>query len=69
MEVIELPSYTHEEKFNIAKKHLLPKQLKRHGIAPKTMRVRDDAIHALIDGYTKESGVRTLERESASLCR
>ena len=69
MEVIELPSYTHEEKFNIAKKHLLPKQLKRHGIAPKTMRVRDDAIHALIDGYTKEAGVRSLEREIASLCR
>lgn len=69
MEVIELPSYTHEEKFNIAKKHLLPKQLKRHGIAPKTMRVRDDAIHALIDGYTKESGVRTLEREIAAICR
>ena len=69
MEVIELPSYTHEEKYNIAKKHLLPKQIKRHGIAPKSMRVRDDAIHALIDGYTKEAGVRTLEREIASLCR
>ena len=69
MEVIELPSYTHEEKFNIAKKHLLPKQIKRHGISPKMMRVRDDAIHALIDGYTKEAGVRTLEREIASLCR
>ena len=69
MEVIELPSYTHEEKFNIAKKHLLPKQLKRHGISSKMLRVRDDAIHALIDGYTRESGVRTLEREIASICR
>ena len=69
MEVIELPSYTHEEKFNIAKKHLLPKQIKRHGIPSKMLRVRDDALHALIEGYTKESGVRTLEREIASICR
>ena len=69
MEIIELPSYTHEEKFHIAKKHLLPRQIKRHGMNGKIMRVRDDAIHALIDGYTKESGVRTLERELAALCR
>ncbi|MBQ7541881.1 MAG: endopeptidase La [Clostridia bacterium] len=69
MEVIELPSYTHEEKFQIAKKHLIPRQLGRHGLSAKTLRVRDDAIHALIEGYTKESGVRTLEREIASLCR
>ena len=69
MEVIELPSYTHEEKFNIAKKHLLPKQLKRHGIAARALRVRDDAIHALIDSYTREAGVRTLEREIAAICR
>ncbi len=69
MEVIGLPSYTHEDKFNIAKKHLLPKQIKRHGIPSKMLRVRDDALHALIEGYTKESGVRTLEREIASICR
>ena len=69
MEVIELPSYTHEEKINIAKKHLLPRQIKRHGMTAKQLRVKDDALHALIDGYTREAGVRTLEREIASLCR
>ena len=69
MEVIELPSYTHEEKYHIAKKHLIPKQIQRHGMNTKQIRIRDDAIHALIDGYTKEAGVRTLEREIASLCR
>ena len=69
MEVIELPSYTHEEKFNIAKKHLLPRQIKRHGMTAKMLRVKDDAIHTLIEGYTREAGVRTLEREIASLCR
>lgn len=69
MEVIELSSYTHEEKFNIAKKHLIPKQIKRHGLNARTLRVRDDAIHTLIESYTKESGVRTLERELASVCR
>ena len=69
MEVIELPSYTHEEKFNIAKKHLIPKQIKRHGLSAKILRIRDEAIHALIDGYTRESGVRTLEREIAAICR
>lgn len=69
MEIIELPSYTHEEKYHIAKKHLISRQIERHGLTAKQLRIRDDAIHALIDGYTKEAGVRTLEREIASLCR
>lgn len=69
MEVIELPSYTLEEKVNIAKKHLVKKQLARHGLSGKTMRISAKALTALIDGYTREAGVRSLEREIASLCR
>jgi len=69
MELIELPSYTDEEKLQIAKQHLLPKQLKRHGLRKVQLRVDDDAIRAVIDGYTRESGVRTLERELAQVCR
>lgn len=69
MEVINLSSYTREEKFHIAKEHLLPKQMKRHGLSGKTARVSDDALYTLIDGYTKEAGVRTLERELGSVCR
>lgn len=52
MELIELTSYTHEEKFHIAKNHLIPKQAKRHGLNGRTLRIQDNAIHALIDGYT-----------------
>ncbi len=69
MEVINLSSYTREEKFHIAKDHLLPKQMKRHGLTGKTARVADDALYGLIDGYTREAGVRTLEREIGSVCR
>lgn len=69
MEVITLSSYTREEKFHIAKDHLLPKQMKRHGLTGKTARVADDALYGLIDGYTREAGVRTLEREIGSVCR
>jgi len=69
MEVIELGSYTHEEKFQIAKKHLLPKQAKRHGLSGKTFRLSDEALHSLIDGYTREAGVRALEQKIAALCR
>ena len=69
MEVIELGSYTDEEKLQIAKKHLLPKQLSKHGIAKSRVRVSDDAIREIIACYTRESGVRTLERELAALCR
>ena len=69
MELIELASYTDEEKLNIAREHLIPKQLKRHGLNRRMFRMGDDAIRFLIDGYTRESGVRTLERTIASCCR
>lgn len=69
MEVIELSSYTHEEKFNIAKRHLFKKQIDRHGLDSKTFHITDKAISQLIDGYTREAGVRNLEREIASVCR
>ena len=69
MEVIELPSYTDEEKLEIAKRHLLPKQRKKHGLKGTQLRMDDAAIRALIRGYTRESGVRQLERELAAVCR
>ena len=69
MEIIELPSYTHEEKAMIAKKYLVPKQLERNGLSQKKVRITDTAIARLIDDYTREAGVRQLEREIASLCR
>lgn len=69
MELIELTSYTDEEKLQIAKKHLLPKQLKKHGLNARMLKLHDDAIRELITGYTRESGVRKLERELAALCR
>ena len=61
MEVIELSSYTREEKFNIAKKHLVPKQLKKHGESSKTLKINDKALYSIIDFYTREAGVRKLE--------
>ncbi|MBQ0097384.1 MAG: endopeptidase La [Oscillospiraceae bacterium] len=69
MEVIELSSYTAVEKLNIAKKHLIPKQLEINGLTKKNFKLTDKAIYALIEGYTKEAGVRTLERVLASLMR
>ena len=69
MEVIELSSYTREEKFNIAKKHLVPKQLKKHGETRKTLKISDKAVYAIIDGYTREAGVRGLEKKIAAVCR
>lgn len=69
MEVIELYTYTKPEKIAIAKNHLLPKQLKRHGLTKRMLRLSDDAIAEIIDGYTREAGVRNLEREIAALCR
>ena len=63
MEVIELTSYTDEEKLQIAKRHLLPKELKRHGLTKAQLRLTDDAIRELIRGYTREAGVRVLERK------
>ncbi len=69
MEIIELPSYTAEEKFHIAKEHLLPKQLKEHGLKASQLKITDDALHDMIRFYTKEAGVRSLERIIASVCR
>ncbi|MCL2634443.1 MAG: endopeptidase La [Oscillospiraceae bacterium] len=69
MEVIDLSSYTRVEKFNIAKKHLIPKQLKKHGLTASRMGISTDGVYTLIDSYTKEAGVRKLERKIASLCR
>lgn len=69
MEVIELGSYTREEKFKIAKKHLLPKVMKKHGIEKQALRVSDKALYAVIDGYTREAGVRRLEKQLAAVCR
>lgn len=69
MEVIELSSYTREEKFNIAKKHLLPKQLKKHGEKPSSLKINDKALYSIIDFYTREAGVRKLERSIADICR
>ena len=69
MEVLEISSYTREEKFHIAKNHLIKKQMKKHGLTGKTFRMADAAIFELIDFYTREGGVRQLEREIASICR
>ena len=69
MEVIELPSYTDKEKLQIAKKHLLPRELKRHGLSRAQLKLSDGGLNELIAGYTKESGVRQLERQLAALCR
>ena len=69
MDLIELPSYTRVEKFNIAKKHLLPKQMKLCGIKRKNFRMTDKAIYAVIDCYTREAGVRNLERELGAILR
>lgn len=69
MELIELPSYTAEEKFHIAKDHLIPKQLGEHGLKGTQLKIADDAIDDIIAYYTREAGVRNLERRIASLCR
>jgi len=69
MEIIELHTYTPAEKLSIAKNHLIPKQLKRHGLNKRMLKITDDAVVELIDGYTRESGVRNLEREIGALCR
>ena len=69
MEVIELSSYTDEEKLMIVKQHLLPKELARHGLKKSQVRVGDAAIREIIACYTRESGVRNLERELAGMCR
>ena len=69
MEIIELGSYTDEEKLMIAKNHLIPKQLQKHGLKKTQVRVTDDAIREIITCYTRESGVRNLERSFGEICR
>lgn len=69
MEVIELGSYTDEEKVEIARRHLIPKQLKEHGLQKRQLSISDDALRGIISGYTRESGVRVLEREIGAICR
>ena len=69
MEIIELSSYTDEEKLMIAKNHLIPKQLKKHGLKKSQLRISDDAIREIIRCYTRESGVRSLERRISEICR
>ena len=69
MEIIEIPGYTREEKLNIAKDHLIPRQIAEHGLTPGRVKWTDDAVFTLIDGYTREAGVRNLEREIAAVCR
>lgn len=69
MEIITIPGYTEVEKLQIAKRHLLPKQLKEHGLKKSALQIRDDAMMSIIRYYTKEAGVRELERQLAAICR
>ncbi|MFY7917684.1 MAG: endopeptidase La [Chryseotalea sp.] len=69
MEIIEITGYTREEKVEIASKHLVPKQIKEHGLQPKQLKFSKAAIEKVIDAYTRESGVRTLERKIGSVIR
>ena len=69
MEIIEIPSYTRREKADIARVHLVPKQLEEHGIKPEQVTLQDGAIESIIDHYTREAGVRNLERQIASVIR
>lgn len=69
MEIIELPGYTYEEKLSIAKEHLIPKQVAEHGITPDQISISDETLMRIANAYTREAGVRNLEREIASVCR
>jgi ATP-dependent Lon protease len=69
LEVIEIPSYTAAEKLQIAKRHLIPRQLGEHGLKPKLVRIPDATLKKVIQDYTREAGVRNLEREIATLLR
>jgi ATP-dependent Lon protease len=69
MEVLEIPGYTEEEKLAIARDHLVQKQIANHGLTPEQLRIEDSALRAVIRGYTREAGVRNLEREIGALCR
>jgi ATP-dependent Lon protease len=69
MEIIELAGYTHEEKLEIAKRYLVPRQIERSGLGKSKIEFADEALDVIIDGYTREAGVRGLEREIGSICR
>ena len=69
MEVLEIPGYTEEEKLAIARDHLVQKQIANHGLTPEQVTISDDALRTVIRGYTREAGVRNLEREIAAVCR
>ncbi len=69
MEVIEIPGYTQDDKLEIARKFLIPKQIKAHGLKDKYIQFTDEAINLIIDSYTREAGVRNLERQIAAICR
>src|SRR5207248_11623002 len=69
LEVIELPSYTESEKLQIAKRYLVPRQLEEHGLSKQEVKIPDATLRSLIHDYTREAGVRQLEREIAALTR
>jgi ATP-dependent Lon protease len=69
MEIINISGYTEEEKVEIAKRHLLPKQMKEHGLTDKNLNISDPMLQRIIANYTRESGVRNLERQLAAVCR
>lgn len=69
MEIIEVSSYTENEKSHIAMEHLIPKQVKKHGLKKEQLCIEEDALHEIITGYTKEAGVRSLERKIGEICR
>ena len=69
LEVLELPGYTEDEKVHIAQKYIIPRQLSEHGITAENLTIEEEAIHCIVRDYTREAGVRNLEREIASICR
>ena len=69
MELISIPGYTLWEKKEIALRHLIPRQLKEHGLTAKNIKIAEDALFKIIRNYTREAGVRNLEREIANICR
>ena len=69
MEVLEIPGYTEEEKLSISRDHLAERQIKNHGLTPEQLKITDDAFRSVIRGYTREAGVRNLDRQVGALCR
>lgn len=69
MEIIEISSYTENEKWHIGREHLIPKQIKAHGLKEKQLKIGEEALREIISGYTKEAGVRNLERKIGDICR